>query len=150
MPSGAARSRSFNFTGSYHASLTLLIFPRYARVRSPGYFDFLTQQYHAADFMLKLLQIGTDRSIILGMVAAGMDIRSCRTRRLLIASIRWVYLNPRNFQVPMTWNFSGVEATAFRPCNTSSPESDTRSARTSLWNKGLRILCLEVIASYFE
>lgn len=44
----------------------------FPRVRSPGYYDFLIQQCQVAGFSPTLVQIGTDVSTMLGLVAAGM------------------------------------------------------------------------------
>jgi DNA-binding transcriptional LysR family regulator len=44
----------------------------FPRERSPAYYDFLIHQCHSAGFTPKLVQIATDVSTILGLVAAGM------------------------------------------------------------------------------
>jgi len=44
----------------------------FPRARSPSYYDFLIHQCLAAGFSPKLVQLGTDVSTILGLVAAGM------------------------------------------------------------------------------
>ncbi|HXP97570.1 MAG TPA: LysR family transcriptional regulator [Telmatospirillum sp.] len=44
----------------------------FPRERSPAYYDFLIHQCHKAEFTPTLVQIATDVSTILGLVAAGM------------------------------------------------------------------------------